>query len=54
MLPLALGICLELYLVGVVITEKQPLPAAVAALALCVFAALWAWLPGRERAEEGN
>jgi hypothetical protein len=39
----------------VVITEKQALPAAVSALALCVFAALWAWLPGRERdAEDGG
>jgi hypothetical protein len=52
MLPLALGICLELYLVGVVITENDWLPAVVSAVALCVFAALWAWLPGRERHQE--
>jgi hypothetical protein len=52
MFPLALGICLELYLVGVVITDKDWLPATVSALAFGAFAALWAWLPRRERRSE--
>jgi hypothetical protein len=52
MLPLALGICLELYLVGVVIMENNWLPAAVSALAFCAFTALWAWLPVWQRRKQ--
>jgi hypothetical protein len=49
LLPLALGLCLEVYLVGAVILEAGWLAAVIAALLLAVFACLWVLLPRRER-----
>lgn len=52
MLPLALGLCLEVYLVGAVILEAGWLAAVIAALLLALFACLWILLPRRERERE--
>jgi ABC-type transport system involved in cytochrome c biogenesis permease subunit len=45
--PLLLGLCLEVYLVSVVVAKSEPLAVALA-LAL-VFGLLWIGLPRRER-----
>jgi len=52
MLPLALGLCVEVYLVGAAILEAGWLAAVIAAVLLAVFAWLWILLPRRERERE--
>lgn len=52
MLPLALGLCLEVYLVAAAILKAGWLAAVIAALLLAVFACLWILLPRRERKRE--
>ena len=49
MFPLALAICLEVYLVARIIFDDQAFSALVAAALLLVFAALWLLLPRRYR-----
>jgi uncharacterized protein DUF6328 len=53
MFPLAFAISLELYLVGSVIGGEAWIGAALAALALAVFASLWIVMPLRERPRQG-
>ena len=52
MLPLALGLCLEVYLVAAAILKAGWLAAVIAALLLALFACLWILLPRRERKRE--
>ena len=52
MFPLVLGLCLEVYVVSVVVAKSEPLAIALAALLALVFALLWVLLPRRERAVE--
>jgi hypothetical protein len=49
MFPLALGIVLDIYLITGVILGAPVAGGVVAAALLAVFAALWLWLPARER-----
>jgi hypothetical protein len=49
MFPLALGIVLDVYLITGVIVGTPMAGGVVAAALLGVFAALWLWLPARER-----
>jgi len=49
MLPLAIGLCLDLYLVGSVIVEMPNLAAVAAALIFATFLWFWAVLPHWER-----
>jgi uncharacterized PurR-regulated membrane protein YhhQ (DUF165 family) len=49
MLPLAVGLCLDLYLVGIVIVEMPNLAAAAAALIFTTFFYFWVVLPHWER-----
>jgi hypothetical protein len=49
MVPLALGLCLDVYLVASVILEKDAPGAAIAAALLAALATLWFALPARER-----
>ena len=50
MFPLALGLCLEVYLVGTVIMRNAVAAGAIALLAAALFAYLWFVFPRRERA----
>ena len=49
MYPLAVAICLELYLVAQMVTGSRATSAALAAALLVVFAGMWLALPRRER-----
>ena len=49
MVPLALAIGLDLYLVGILIVDNALVAGVIAAAALAGFALLWGWLPRRER-----
>jgi len=53
MLPLALAVGLDAYLVASIIASSALVGVAVAAALLLVFAALWLVLPRRERARHG-
>ena len=48
-LPLALGLCIELYLVGMVILEHEAAALAIAAVLAALFVFLWVLLPRRYR-----
>jgi hypothetical protein len=52
MFPLVIGLCLEVYLVGVVVAKSEPVAIGLATLLAAVFALLWVALPRRERAVE--
>ena len=54
MFPLVLGLCLEVYLVTVVVAHSEVLGVALAALLAVLFGVLWIVLPRRERAREGR
>ena len=49
MFPLALGISLDVYLISAMIMGTPEAGGLVAGALLLVFAALWLWLPARER-----
>jgi uncharacterized membrane protein len=49
MFPLALGLALDVYLITSIIVGKDAAGLVVALVLLGVFAALWLWLPARER-----
>jgi uncharacterized membrane protein len=49
MFPLALGLALDVYLITGIIVGKDAAGLVVALVLLGVFAALWLWLPARER-----
>jgi hypothetical protein len=49
MFPLALGLALDVYLITRVIADSVAAATGVAFALLAVFAALWLWLPSRER-----
>lgn len=50
MLPLVLGVCVEVYLVSVVIAKQEAVGLVLAVVLAAVFALLWIVLPRRERA----
>jgi hypothetical protein len=50
MLPLVIGLCLEVYLVAVVIAKNDVVALLIALILFVVFAVLWVALPRRERA----
>ena len=52
MFPLALGIVLDVYLITGIIVGTPAAGWVVGAALLAVFAALWLWLPARERPRE--
>jgi hypothetical protein len=52
MFPLVLGLCLEVYLVSIVVAHNQALALALAAALALLFGLLWVVLPRRERAVE--
>jgi hypothetical protein len=49
MFPLALGLALDVYLITRLIADSAPAATGVAFALVAVFAALWLWLPSRER-----
>jgi len=49
MYPLAVGLCLEVYLIGIVVLKGQAIGALAAAALFLVFMILWIWVPRRER-----
>ena len=49
MFPLAVGLALDVYLITGIIVDKGVVRLIVALALLGVFAALWLWLPARER-----
>lgn len=49
MFPLALGVGLDVYLISAVILDNSAAALIVALALVAVFAALWLWLPWRER-----
>jgi cytochrome bd-type quinol oxidase subunit 2 len=52
MVPLALGLCAEVYLVSIVVLHARALGAAIAAALLAVFILAWIVLPRIERGKE--
>ena len=52
MFPLALGLCLDVYLIAAIILEQTALGAGIAVALFVIFMALWIALPMRERARE--
>jgi hypothetical protein len=52
MFPLVLGLCLEVYLVSIVIAQRPALGAVLALTLAAVFIVLWIVLPRRERVAE--
>ena len=53
MFPLALGVCLDVYIVASIITRHEVLAVVIAVAMVAVFAALWLLLPSRERRRQG-
>jgi hypothetical protein len=53
MLPLAVALSLDIYLIGRVILESGGLSAAIAALVLATVLVFWIALPWRERGKQG-
>ena len=53
MAPLSLGLCLEVYLIGVVVLESHAIGAVTAAALFVIFMILWIWVPRREREKQG-
>jgi hypothetical protein len=51
MFPLAIALCLDLYLISRIILEGSRISAAIAGMILVVFFVLWIVLPLRERAK---
>jgi small-conductance mechanosensitive channel len=51
MFPLAVALCLDIYLISRVILERGTFSAAIAAILLAVIFTLWIVLPSRERAK---
>jgi small-conductance mechanosensitive channel len=51
MFPLAVALCIDIYLISRIILERTPLSAAIAAMLLLVIFALWMVLPAHERAK---
>ena len=49
MFPLALGLCLEVYLVSIVIVHSEAVAMALAFVLVLVFGLLWLVLPRRQR-----
>lgn len=54
MLPLALGICLDFYLIARLITERESLAMVLAMLLLAFFSAFWIALPRLNRSRDGR
>jgi len=54
MFPLVLGLCLEVYLVTMVVAHSEALALALSVLLAVLFGLLWLALPRRERALEGK
>jgi hypothetical protein len=57
MIPLMLGLCLDVYILGTLITGRPGFAAAVGATLLSIFAALWfgfPWLARRGRTLHGD
>ena len=52
MIPLAIGICLDVYIVARATIDSQPVAAAIAVALLCVFATFWLVLPRAIRNRE--
>ena len=52
MLAMALGLCLEVFLVGKVIAASEAVGIAIALALLAIFILLWIALPRRERARQ--
>jgi hypothetical protein len=50
MFPLAVALCLDIYLISRVILERHTFSAAIAAILLAVIFTLWIVLPSWERA----
>ena len=53
MFPLALAVCLDVYVVARIIINNDTLAALIAVAMVVVFAALWLLLPARERRRPG-
>jgi hypothetical protein len=51
MFPLAIALCLDIYLISHIILERRAFSAAIAALLLAVIFVLWILLPSWERAK---
>jgi small-conductance mechanosensitive channel len=51
MFPLAVALCLDIYLISRIILERGAFSAAIAAMLLAVIFILWIVLPSRERAK---
>ena len=54
MLPLALGICLDFYLIARLITSQESLAIGLALLLLFFFFVFWIGLPWRNRSRDGH
>jgi len=50
--PLAIGLCLEVYLIGLVIFKDQGVGALAAAALFLIFMILWIWVPRREQRKQ--
>ena len=53
MIPLALGLCLDVYLISRIVLESKPVAGAVAAVLLVFYFALWMGVPRREAEQQG-
>jgi hypothetical protein len=53
MFPLAIGLCLDMYLIARVVLESKPGAAAVAAVLLVFYFMLWIGLPSHEAEKQG-
>jgi hypothetical protein len=53
MFPLAIGLGIDVYLIATVITRSAAAGLLIALALLAVFAALWLWIPARERRRQG-
>jgi len=53
MYPLAIGLCLEVYLIGIVVLKGHVAGALAAAALFLIFMILWIWVPRRQRQKLG-
>ena len=50
--PLALGLCLEVYLIGIVVFDRHAVGALAGGALFLVFMIFWIWVPRREQRKQ--
>ena len=52
MVPLSVGLCLEVYLIGIIVLKGHAIGAVTAAALFLIFMIFWIWVPRREQQKQ--